>query len=58
MCPAELTHNINPHVDFANDTSIREHELTFNSVEEQVFLEDMIKKRQSEEPLTYQHLQR
>ena len=58
MCPAYLTHSINLPVDLANGTSIRgEHLLEFNYVEEKVSLEDMIETCQSEEPLTYQHLQ-
>ena len=42
MCPVYLTDNINIITDLANDTSVREHSLAFNSVEEIIFLEDMI----------------
>ena len=43
MCPAYLTHNINLGYDLANGTFIIEHYLLFDSVQEKIFLEDMIK---------------
>ena len=42
MCPSYLVHNINLHAHLANGTSIREHSLAFDSVQEKTRLDDMI----------------
>ena len=42
MCPSYLVHNINLHADLANGTSIREHSLAFDSVQEKTRLDEMI----------------
>jgi len=41
-CPAYLTHNVNLNAGLANGTSVKEHSLAFDSVEEKIYLEDMI----------------
>jgi len=52
MCPAYLTHNINPDANLADGTSIKENSLAFDSIKEKRNLETMIKTNQLEVSLS------
>ena len=43
MCPAYLTHNVNLDAKLANGTSIREHSLAFDSKEDKILLDRLVR---------------